>query len=138
MPALADALATFQAAAATYVRRTPFGMAEEWVKLSIRVKILGGQVQTGDVTLAVDPDTPRDATPRGPIEDLRYEVAEWTMTETNSAMPVEVLGRLASLDAAKATLMAEHIKAPGKVLVLREKMRVIAKRGPGTDPDGGR
>jgi hypothetical protein len=138
MTALADALFALQQAAVTYVRRTPFGAAEEWTKLTVRVKIVGRQAQLGNVMLSVDPDTPRDAAPRGPTEDLRYEVAEWTTTETNSAMPVEVLGRLASLDAAKATLMAEHIKAPGKVLVLREKMRVIAKRGPGTDPDGGR
>jgi hypothetical protein len=136
MPALADALATFQAAAATYVRRTPFGMAEEWVKLSIRVKILGGQVQTGDVTLAVDPENPRGAPYRGPIEDLRYEIAEWSSAETTKASLVETLGRASSLDGARALLEAEHQKAPGKVLVLRERMRIIDRRGTGSD--GGR
>lgn len=130
MTALADALAALQQAAVTYVRRTPFGVAEEWIKLTVRVKIVGRQAQLGNVMLSVDPDTPRDATPRGPIEDLRYEIGEWTTAETNKASPVEVLGRASSLDGAKALLEAEHRKAPGKVLVLREKMRIIARAGP--------
>jgi hypothetical protein len=116
-------LARLKDAALAWIKTTPGAMLGEVFRLSMRVDCRG---MVDDIRLRPE-DTP---------EDLRYEIAEWSSTETTKASLVEILGRASSLDGGRALLEAEHQKAPGKILVLREKMRVIDRRGTGSD--GGR
>jgi hypothetical protein len=110
-------LARMKEAVAQWVRTTPTVQAHDKFTLSMRVTLLdGGAVSVGGLVLR----------PEYALEDLRYEIGEWDAKDS----PVEVLGRASSLDGGRALLEAEHRKAPGKILVLREKMRVIDRRGP--------
>jgi hypothetical protein len=110
-------LARLKEAAAQWVRTTPSVQAHDKFTLTMRATVLDdGTVGVGGIVLR----------PEYAMEDLRYEVGEWDARD----MLVEVLGRASSLDGARALLEAEHRKAPSKTLVLREKMRVIDKRGP--------
>jgi hypothetical protein len=109
-------LARLKEAAAQWVRTTPSVQAHDKFTLTMRATVLDdGTVGVGGITLR----------PEYALEDLRYEIGEWDARE----MLVEVLGRASSLDGARALLEAEHRKTPWKILILREKMRVIAKRG---------
>jgi hypothetical protein len=116
-------LARLKEAAIAWIRSTRVGHRSEAFRLSMLVT---QDDQVVDIRLR-----PEDA-----IEDLRYEIAEWSSPDVSRGQPVEVLGRASSMDGAKALLEAEHARAPGKVLVLRHGARVIDKRG--TEPDGGR
>jgi len=118
-------LARLKEAAVQWLRSTPGGMLGEVFRLSMRVS-LSEPPSVDDVRLR----------PEMTPEDLRYEIAEWSAADVTRGKPVEILGRAAGLDGARALLEAEHRKAPKKVLILSEKMRVIDRRGTGTD--GGR
>jgi hypothetical protein len=123
MPDPTHPLALLKGAAAAWVATTPGIRVHDKFTLSMRAtRFEDGTVGVGGVVLR----------PEYAIEDLRYEVGEWD----DKDVLVEVLGRASSLDGAKALLEAEHRKAPGKVLVLRERMRIIDRRGTGSD--GGR
>jgi hypothetical protein len=115
-------LARLKEAAAQWVLTAPTVAVHDKFTLSMRATVLDdGTVAVGGVVLR----------PEYTVEDLRYEIGEW-----DGSRLVEVLGRVSSMDGAKALLEAEHARAPGKVLVLRHGARVIDKRG--TEPDGGR
>jgi hypothetical protein len=110
-------LARMKEAVAQWVRTTPSVQAHDKFTLSMRATVLDdGTVGVGGVVMR----------PEYALEDLRYEIGEWDAKDRL----VEVLGRASSLDGGRSLLEAEHRRAPGKVLVLRERMRVIDKRGP--------
>jgi hypothetical protein len=109
-------LARMKEAAAQWVLTVPTVAVHDKFTLSMRATVLeGGTVAVGGVVLR----------PEYAAEDLRYEIGEWEGTRL-----VDVLGRASSLDGGRALLDAEHARAPGKALVLREGARVIAKAGP--------
>jgi hypothetical protein len=115
-------LARLKEAAVAWIRSTRVGHRSEAFRLSM---LITQDDQAVDIRLR-----PEDA-----IEDLRYEIAEWSSPDVSKGQPVEVLGRASSIDGGRALLDAEHQKAPRKVLLLRERARVIARRGPDETPE---
>jgi hypothetical protein len=108
-------LARLKEAAAQWVLTTPGVRVHDKFTLSMgATRLEDGTVSVGGVVLR----------PEYATEDLRYEIGEWEGTRL-----VEVLGRASSLDGARALLDAEHQKAPGRALVLRQGARIIDKRG---------
>jgi hypothetical protein len=122
-------LARLKEAAIHWVRQAPMGYVAEVFRLSMRVSLITEAISRVD-DIRLSPETA--------IEDLRYEIAEWSTPDVSRGQPVEVLGRASSMDGAKALLEAEYRRAPGKTLVVRQGALVKAKAGPGTEPDGGR
>jgi hypothetical protein len=59
------------------------------------------------------------------IEHLRCEISVFDARDNL----VEVLGRLADLDAARAAFKAACQKYPDKELCIRDRARVVARRG---------
>jgi hypothetical protein len=114
-------LARLKEAAAQWVLTAPGIRVHDKFTLTMRAtRLEDGTVGVGAVVLR----------PEYATEDLRYEVGEWEGTRL-----VEVLGRASSLDGARALLEAEHRKAPGKPLILRQGARVIDKRGADAPPE---
>jgi hypothetical protein len=109
-------LARRKEAAAQWVLTAPTVAVHDKFTLSMRATVLDdGTVSVGGVVLR----------PEYTIEDLRYEIGEW-----DGSRLVEVLGRVSSMDGAKALLEAEHARAPGKTLLVRQGALVKAKAGP--------
>jgi hypothetical protein len=113
-------LARLKEAAVAWVRSTRVGHRSEAFRLSM---LVNRDDQVVDLRLR----------PEDTLENLRYEIAEWSAPDINKGQHVEVLGRASSIDGAKALLQAEHQKTPGKVLLLSDSGRVLGKAGPWAD-----